>query len=147
MGVLLSEREIERERYTEGERERTILPRWRARGRAYAVRLRERVKYRGSLCRVLVRFCYTIIPRERRGCLTSIVMGSEEGGGGRELKPVLEPGVLKAFVAGLVVGNLNKGLVLGFMLGALGGVYVQQNFSGMPDVRRAWQDLKSRWRR
>ena len=62
MGVLLSEREIERERYTEGERERKILPRWRARGRAYAVRRQERVKYRGSLCRVLVRFCYTIIP-------------------------------------------------------------------------------------
>ena len=48
MGVLLSEREIERERYTEGERERKILPRWRPRGRAYAIRLRERVKYRGS---------------------------------------------------------------------------------------------------
>lgn len=72
-----------------------------------------------------------------------------EGGGrdGRELKPVLEPGVLKAFVAGLVVGNLNKGLVLGFLLGTMGGVYIQQNFSKIPDVRRAWLDLKDRWKR
>ena len=61
--MLLSERDREGERYTEGERERKILPRWRARGRAYAVRRRERVKYRGSLCRVLVRFCYSIIPQ------------------------------------------------------------------------------------
>lgn len=70
-----------------------------------------------------------------------------EGGDERELRPVLEPGVLKAFVAGLVVGNLNKGLVLGFMLGAMGGVYIQQNFSRVPDVRKAWLDLKGRWKR
>ena len=65
----------------------------------------------------------------------------------RELKPMLEPGVLKAFVAGLVVGNLNKGLVLGFLLGAMGGVYVQQNFTQVPNVREVWLDLKSRWKR
>lgn len=65
----------------------------------------------------------------------------------RELRPVLEPGVLKAFVAGLVMGNLNKGLVLGFILGAMGGVYVQQNFVNIPDVRAAWLDLKNRWKR
>lgn len=65
----------------------------------------------------------------------------------RELRPVLEPGVLKAFVAGLVMGNLNKGLVLGFILGTMGGVYIQQNFVNIPDVRRAWMDLKNRWKR
>lgn len=65
----------------------------------------------------------------------------------RELRPVLEPGVLKAFVAGLVMGNLNKGLVLGFILGTMGGVYIQQNFVNIPDVRRAWVDLKNRWKR
>ena len=62
-----------------------------------------------------------------------------------ELRPVLEPAVLKAFVAGLVVGNLNKGLVLGFLLGTVGGVYIQQNFTQIPDVKTAWQDFKSRW--
>lgn len=72
-----------------------------------------------------------------------------EGGEGevRELKPVLEPGVLKAFVAGLIVGNLNKGLVLGFLLGSFGGVYVQQNFARIPNVRGVWMDMKDRWRR
>lgn len=76
-------------------------------------------------------------------------MSDERGqnSGERELRPVLEPGVLKAFVAGLVVGNLNKGLVLGFILGAMGGVYVQQNFVNIPDVRSTWLDLKNRWKR
>ena len=69
------------------------------------------------------------------------------GGNERELKPVLEAGVLKAFVAGLIVGNLNKGLILGFMLGTMGGVYIQQNFAQIPDVRTVWSDLKGRWKR
>ena len=75
--------------------------------------------------------------------------GEDEGGGGgeRKLRPVLGPAVLKAFVAGLVVGNMNKGLVLGFLLGAVGGVYIQQNFTQVPDVRGAWLDLMSRWKR
>ena len=81
--------------------------------------------------------------------------GTSEGGSGTpssmppensELRPVLEPGVLKAFVVGLVVGNLNKGLVLGFLLGAMGGVYAQQNFTQVPDVKSVWQDFKTRWR-
>lgn len=78
-------------------------------------------------------------------------MSSDEGSNDNirrtqsELRPVLEPAVLKAFVVGLVVGNLNKGLVLGFLLGAVGGVYIQQNFTQIPDVKAAWQDLKSRW--
>ena len=77
-------------------------------------------------------------------------MGSgrdSSGASERELKPVLEAGVLKAFVVGLVVGNLNKGLILGFLLGTVGGVYIQQNFARVPDVRAAWLDIKSRWRR
>lgn len=73
--------------------------------------------------------------------------GGQNNDGERELRPVLEPGVLKAFVAGLVMGNLNKGLVLGFILGTMGGVYIQQNFVNIPDVRAAWVDLKNRWKR
>ena len=72
--------------------------------------------------------------------------GRSNGGGERELRPVLQPGVLKAFVVGLVVGNLNKGLVVGFFLGVMGGVYIQQNFAHVPDVRGAWMDLKNRWK-
>lgn len=73
--------------------------------------------------------------------------GGQNSDSERELRPVLEPGVLKAFVVGLVVGNLNKGLVLGFILGTMGGVYIQQNFTNIPNVRAAWLDLKSRWKR
>ena len=80
--------------------------------------------------------------RDRRAEQSQFSMGN-----GFVLNPVLEAGVLKAFVAGLVVGNLNKGLVLGFLLGSLGGLYIQQNFSKIPDVRGAWLDLKARWRR
>lgn len=74
-------------------------------------------------------------------------VGRTNAEGERKLRPVLEPGVLKAFVAGLVVGNLNKGLVLGFFLGVMGGVYIQQNFTRVPDVRGVWMDLKTRWKR
>ena len=79
--------------------------------------------------------------------MSSASGGRNSADGERELRPVLEPGVLKAFVVGLVVGNMNKGLVLGFILGAVGGVYIQQNFTQIPDVRRTWLDLKSRWKR
>lgn len=62
------------------------------------------------------------------------------------LKPVLEPSVIKAFVAGIVIGNINKGLLLGFFLGSCGGVYIQQNFAhSIPNVSKSWKDLINRW--
>lgn len=64
----------------------------------------------------------------------------------RTLKPVLDTSVLKAFVAGVVVASLNKNLLLGFVIGALGGTYIQQNFSGVPDVVDTWRSLVARWR-
>lgn len=63
------------------------------------------------------------------------------------LKPMLEPGVIKSFVAGLVVGNLNKGMMMGFVIGALGGIYIQQNIAGVPNVSEAWRELAERWKR
>ena len=62
-----------------------------------------------------------------------------------QLRPVLEPGVIKAFAAGLVIGNLNKGMLFGFLIGAVGGVYVQQNLVGIPNVIATWNDLKKKW--
>lgn len=64
-----------------------------------------------------------------------------------QLKPMLEPGVIKAFVAGMVVGNLNKGMMMGFLVGALGGIYIQQNIAGVPNVTKTWRDLMERWKR
>ena len=64
-----------------------------------------------------------------------------------QLKPMLEPGIIKAFVAGLVVGNLNKGMMIGFLVGALGGIYIQQNIVGVPNVTKTWRDLMERWKR
>lgn len=64
-----------------------------------------------------------------------------------QLKPFIEPATIKAFVAGLVIGNINKGLLLGFSLGALGGIFVQQNFTGVPDLTNLWRDIMNRWTR
>lgn len=62
------------------------------------------------------------------------------------LRTVVAPATIKAFVAGLVIGNVNKSLLLGYSLGVLGGVLVQQNL-GAPDVARMLKDLKKRWKR
>lgn len=62
------------------------------------------------------------------------------------LKTAISPATVKAFVAGLVLGNINKGLLLGFTLGVLGGVFVQQNFGGVPNVEKTWKDLVKRWK-
>ena len=71
--------------------------------------------------------------------------GGTRNGGESQLRPMLEPGVIKAFVAGLVVGNLNKGIMMGFLIGALGGVYLQQNIAGVPSVTQTWRDLMQKW--
>ena len=74
------------------------------------------------------------------------VDGNKESMHQNQLRPMLEPGVIKAFVAGLIVGNLNKGMMLGFLIGALGGVYVQQNIAGVPNVTETWRNLVQRWK-
>lgn len=54
--------------------------------------------------------------------------------------------MVKAFFAGVVVSHLNKNLILGFVLGGLVGIYVHQNFSGVPDVAETWRDFRRRFR-
>ena len=71
--------------------------------------------------------------------------GGARNSGESQLRPMLEPGVIKAFVAGLVIGNLNKGMMMGFLIGALGGVYLQQNVAGVPNVAQSWRELMQRW--
>ena len=67
--------------------------------------------------------------------------------GARELeKPALDLSIAKAFVAGVILANLGKGLLLGFLVGALGGSYVQQNVTGVPDIAKTWRELKRKWR-
>ena len=58
---------------------------------------------------------------------------------------MVNPRVIQAFVAGLVIGNLNKALLLGFTIGALGGTFIQQNYPGVPDIADSWKDLMQRW--
>ena len=61
-------------------------------------------------------------------------------------RPTLQPNVIGAFVAGVVMANFNKNLLLGFVIGALAGSYAEQSLPGqLPDVRRFWFDLKQRW--
>lgn len=72
---------------------------------------------------------------------------SAETTGARELeKPALDLSLAKAFVAGVILANLGKGLLLGFLVGTLGGSYVQQNVTGVPDVAKTWRELKRKWR-
>ena len=69
------------------------------------------------------------------------------GANRRDLKPMVSPRVIQAFVVGLIVGNLNKALLLGFTVGALGGAFIQQTFPGVPDIVNTWKDLRKRWDR
>ena len=71
--------------------------------------------------------------------------GVPESSKDERLKSVIEPSTIKAFVAGIVIGNLSKNLLLGFTVGAVGGIFIQQNFAGVPDVRNFWRDLLNRW--
>ena len=56
-------------------------------------------------------------------------------------KTVFDPLVLKAFLAGVVLSHLSKNLVLGLAVGALSGVYIQQNYSGVPHVASTWKEF------
>ena len=71
-------------------------------------------------------------------------MGEEEPRN-EKLRTVIEPTTIKAFLAGLVIGNVNKQLLLGFAVGAVGGVFIQQNVAGVPDVAESWKDFIHRW--
>jgi hypothetical protein len=64
----------------------------------------------------------------------------------RELQPILQPAVLGAFIAGLALANFNRNLLMGFIVGCLGGTYVEQNYPNqLPNVMEAWNNLKRKW--
>ena len=66
----------------------------------------------------------------------------------RQLKSVLSPNVVTAFLAGLLMGNLNKNLVLGFLVGGIAATIFEQNrrTGNLPNVCDVWQNLRSKWR-
>ena len=43
---------------------------------------------------------------------------------------------LKGFGAGVILSHVNKNLILGLLIGTLAGCYVQQNYTGIPDVSK-----------
>lgn len=62
-------------------------------------------------------------------------------------RPKLQTSLVGAFVAGVAVANFNKNLLLGFVIGALAGTYVEQTFPGQfPSVRQFWFDIKQKWK-
>ena len=71
--------------------------------------------------------------------------GDKNDGKDNGLKPLLDLAVMKAFVAGILVGNLNRGLMVGFILGAIGGIYIQQNNKAVPNVSKLWSEIKEKW--
>ena len=65
----------------------------------------------------------------------------------RELEPLLQPSVVTAFLSGVVVANFNKNLLLGFTVGGIVGVYLQQTFpSQFPNVTEYWEKIKKQWK-
>ena len=51
-------------------------------------------------------------------------------------KKEISVSLLKGFAAGVILSHINKNLILGLVVGTLGGCYIQQNYSGMPDVSK-----------
>jgi hypothetical protein len=41
---------------------------------------------------------------------------------------------IRGFAAGVILSHINKNLILGLLIGTLAGCYVQQNYTGIPDV-------------
>lgn len=42
---------------------------------------------------------------------------------------------VKGFAAGVIISNINKVFVLGALLGTVSGVYIEQNYDQIPNVR------------
>lgn len=57
----------------------------------------------------------------------------------------LPTGVLKGFLGGIVLASLSKNLLLGFIVGGVAGAYLQQSYSGLPDLKETWRDVRGRW--
>ena len=71
----------------------------------------------------------------------------EDGLSKKELEPLLQPSVVAAFFSGVVLANFNKNLLLGFTMGGIAGVYLQQTFpSQFPNVKEYWEKLKKQWK-
>ena len=51
-------------------------------------------------------------------------------------KKEISASLFKGFAAGVILSHINKNLILGLVVGTLGGCYIQQNYSGMPDVSK-----------
>ena len=65
----------------------------------------------------------------------------------KELEPLLQPNVIAAFLSGVALANFNKNLLLGFTMGGIAGVYLQQTFpSQFPNVKEYWEKLKRQWK-
>lgn len=47
---------------------------------------------------------------------------------------------IKGFASGVFLSHINKNLILGLLIGALAGCYVQQNYAGIPDVSKTATD-------
>ena len=60
-----------------------------------------------------------------------------------ELRPKLQTNVVSAFIAGVVLANFNKNLILGVVVDTLAGAYAEQTFPGyFPNMKQFWLDLK-----
>ena len=64
----------------------------------------------------------------------------------KDTRPVLQPSVVTAFIAGVVLANFNKNLLMGFVVGGLVGAYAEQSFpKQFPNIKHLWRDIKRKW--
>ena len=59
-------------------------------------------------------------------------MAVEDDTSSKEAEP--DPSFFKGIFAGVFFSHLNKRLTLGIVVGTLTGVYIQQNYEGIPNV-------------
>ncbi len=61
-------------------------------------------------------------------------MADDKDGNSSRDKKEISGSFLKGFGAGVILSHVNKNLILGLLIGTLAGCYVQQNYTGIPDV-------------
>lgn len=75
-------------------------------------------------------------------------MADTEYGSSAQKKEVLGTSFLKGFAAGIIVSHINKTLVVGLLVGAAAGIYVEQNYKELrlPNVADEFRRLRDKLR-
>jgi len=56
-------------------------------------------------------------------------------------KNPIDSALLKGFLAGVLFSHINKRFILGSLVGTGIGMFIQQNYTDIPDVKKTLSDL------